>query len=84
MPRRDGTGPMGYGPQTGRGFGLCQRGFGRGPGMGFGRRFGMGRGFYNEPVQLTKEEQKRILEAELKNIEDEKQSIQKKLKEMGE
>ena len=23
MPRRDGTGPVGYGPITGRGFGLC-------------------------------------------------------------
>ena len=33
MPRFDGTGPMGYGPRTGRGFGPC------GDGRGCGRRF---------------------------------------------
>ncbi len=33
MPRFDGTGPAGYGPMTGRGFGPCARG-----GFGF-RRF---------------------------------------------
>lgn len=53
MPRGDGTGPMGYGPMTGRGAGLCAgyavpgfmnpvagRGFGFGRGRGFGRGFG--------------------------------------------
>ena len=34
MPRFDGTGPMGYGPKTGRGFGPCGMGYGR----GYGRR----------------------------------------------
>lgn len=53
MPRRDGTGPMGAGPMTGRGRGVCpgapvdadrpSRGFGFGR-RSFGRR-GMGRGF---------------------------------------
>ena len=50
MPNRDGTGPEGKGPRTGRGFGRCgsnsdpdtqpRRGFGRGAaqGRGFGRR----------------------------------------------
>ena len=28
MPRFDGTGPGGYGPMTGRGFGPCGRGYG--------------------------------------------------------
>lgn len=28
MPRFDGTGPAGYGPMTGRGFGPCARDFG--------------------------------------------------------
>lgn len=28
MPRFDGTGPAGYGPMTGRGFGPCAQGFG--------------------------------------------------------
>jgi len=56
MPFGDGTGPMGYGPMTGRGAGYCAgfnapgfmnpwprggRGFGRGfRGRGFGRGFG--------------------------------------------
>lgn len=60
MPRRNGTGPMGLGPMTGRGAGNCSGygfsrsmnpvggrggfGFGRGFGCGFGR--GFGRGFY--------------------------------------
>ncbi len=44
MPNRDGTGPEGKGPRTGRQMGNCKgakpldnRGFGRG--RGFGRRF---------------------------------------------
>ncbi len=52
MPRGNGTGPMGYGPMTGRGAGYCagyatpgyaNSGFGMGRGQGFGR--GSGRGF---------------------------------------
>lgn len=77
MPRRDGTGPMGQGPLTGRGLGPCARGsaFGRGMGRGFGPR-------YAEPAALTKEEQKKVLEAELKQIDIEKQELEKRLKEM--
>lgn len=56
MPGLNGTGPMGQGPATGRGFGYCVneypvfagrgggRGMGRGRGMGFGRGFGGGFG----------------------------------------
>lgn len=50
MPRGDRTGPLGYGPRTGRGLGICGfpagraafagRGFGVGRGVGFGRGFG--------------------------------------------
>ncbi len=59
MPNRDGTGPNGKGPRTGRGNGPCKenqterdsnfgggRGFGRhlqGRGNGYGRGFGRGR-----------------------------------------
>ncbi len=62
MPGFDGTGPMGYGPGTGRGLGYCgvarpspyglRRGyFGRGAGWGYGRGFGPGfnRGWGGEP-----------------------------------
>jgi len=66
-----------------RGFG---RGFGFGRGRGFGRGFGWRRFYLDEPVSepttLTKEEQKKILEAELKEIETEKEEIEKRLKEI--
>jgi len=50
MPRGDRTGPMGYGPMTGRGMGYCGGFTGPGfmspgPGYGFGRGGGFGRGF---------------------------------------
>jgi len=96
MPGMDGTGPLGLGPMTGRGLGPCGRGLGwrrgLGRGLGFGRGLGLGRGFAwraryawdypYEPVSLSKEEQKRILEADLKDLEAEKQAIEKKLKEL--
>lgn len=52
MPGRDGTGPLGQGPMTGRGFGVYAgnfaanggTGYGRGLGCGFGRGAGCGRG----------------------------------------
>ncbi len=58
MPGLDGTGPMGQGPATGRGFGYCVQeqplyagrgrgaGFGRGRGSGMGRGMGFRRGFH--------------------------------------
>lgn len=57
MPRGDGTGPMGYGPMTGRGFGYCA-GYAV-PGYmhpGFGRwfRYGRGRGLgYGRALALA-------------------------------
>ena len=53
MPGGDRTGPAGYGPMTGRGFGYCAgsptpgftRGWGRGFGWGRGRGRGWGRGW---------------------------------------
>ena len=67
MPGFDRTGPMGYGPMTGRGLGPCGRGFRRGAGRGFGRGPWCPQpyGYY----QPTKEEEIKILEAELKEIE---------------
>jgi hypothetical protein len=57
MPRRDGTGPMGYGPKTGREAGSCTDnpdpnnvnqmpggGQGRGQGQGGGQGKGRGQG----------------------------------------
>ena len=76
MPAQDRTGPSGQGPLTGRGLGPCGQGASRGFGRGFRRR-----SFWSkEEITLNKTEQKKILEAELKDIEEEKKQIQKKLK----
>lgn len=88
MPRGDGTGPMGQGPMTGRGLGYCA-GY-PSPGFmqpGFGRGRGFRRRFYRypipvEPIRLTKQEQRKILEEEKKELELELKSIQEKLKEL--
>jgi hypothetical protein len=96
MPGLDQTGPMGYGPRTGRGMGPCGRGmayrgrFPRGYGAGFGGGFGRGRCFFwnypvypVEPVPLSKEAEKELLGAELKRLEAEKADIQRRLEEIG-
>jgi len=81
MAGQDGTGPNGQGPMTGRGLGPCGGGMRRGCGRGFGRGFGF-RAKYATPITLTKDEEKKILEAELKDLEVEKQEIEKRLKVM--
>ena len=98
MPQGDKTGPQGQGPMTGRRMGLCngypmpgfmnmgcRMGFGRGMRMGFRR--GMRIPFVspmpmNQPVELSKEDQKKILQAELKELESEKSEIEKELKDI--
>ncbi len=79
MPGGDGTGPAGMGSLTGKGFGPCGGGMRRGFGRGYGRGLGLRQ---TRAVTLTKEEQKKILEAELKELDLEKQEIEKRLKEM--
>ena len=84
MPNLDGTGPDGIGQKTGRQRGNCEGAVGRGLGpCGRGLRRGYGRGFRRaSTLNLSKEEQKKIMEAELKEIEAEKQEIERRLKEM--
>ncbi|NMB04212.1 MAG: DUF5320 domain-containing protein [Tissierellia bacterium] len=71
MPGRDGTGPLGGGPLTGRGLGLaCRRGFGRG--SGFGYRI--------NPVSPTSQkellkEQKKLLQERLEAIDKDLDSL---------
>ncbi len=78
MPAQDRTGPLGEGPLTGRGFGPCGRGFGR----GFRRGFGFRRFAFGEEINFTKEQEKKVLEAEIAEIEAEKTEIEKRLKEL--
>lgn len=76
MPYKDGTGPEGRGPLTGRGFGPCGRGFGRK--MGFRRFAGYGFGYQ----RITKEEEKEMLKAAKEDLQAELADIDKKLAEL--
>jgi hypothetical protein len=83
MPRFDGTGPLGLGPGTGWGMGPCGAGRGRGWGRGYGRRFwGYPYGAYPYQPQITKEEEKEVLEEELKNLKEEMKEIEARLAEL--
>ncbi|HPD99760.1 MAG TPA: DUF5320 domain-containing protein [Bacillota bacterium] len=62
MPRRDGTGPNGYGPLTGRRMGNCSRRSSFG--MGYGR--GMQ---YNSDLKQDLLKEKELLEQKLKDID---------------
>lgn len=74
MPRFDGTGPNGFGPQTGRGMGTCGSGFARGRGFGFGRGFGRFWSKKNEVSAL--EEEEKIMKDELEAIREEIKALQ--------
>ena len=88
MPRRDGTGPMGAGSMTGRGFGLCTganavkygAGLGMGLGLGLACRRGFGRGFaFNQTSSKTQKEllneQKTMLQERLEVIDKQLESL---------
>lgn len=73
MPAFNGMGPNGAGPQSGKGFGPCGRdrstavyGRGNGFGRGYGRRMGVCRW---QQVQFTPQEERQILEGDVKNLE---------------
>lgn len=88
MPGGDKTGPEGLGPLTGRGLGPCGRG------LGFRRGFGRGYGYrkwrrpiytnypLTEQVELSKDEQKRIIESEIKDFEQELKTLKDELKKL--
>jgi hypothetical protein len=82
MPGQDRTGPLGEGAMTGRGLGLCGNGIRRGVGRGLGRGCRRGFGFRNQ-IALTKEEEKKTLESELKTLDLEKQEIERRLSELN-
>jgi len=96
MPGRNGTGPVGSGPMTGRGFGNCTGNGLRskprlGLGLGFGGRRCFGNGYYwqansfmrlnvNQNSKETLVEQKRILEERLNLVNQDLKSIEKENK----
>jgi hypothetical protein len=99
MPGGDRTGPMGQGPITGRGMGYCQgndhpgygsspwnpgrgpgRGFRRGPGYGRGRRLGLrgGFGYYYDDLRPDVSENTWI-ENEIRILKDQLAALEKRL-----
>lgn len=64
MPRLDGTGPLGRGPLTGWGRGVCNQMGGRGLGARFCKWFG-----WNQPTNLK--DYKESLKKELTEVEKE-------------
>jgi len=88
MPRFDGTGPLGLGPGTGWGLGPCGAGMGwrRGWGRGYGRGLGRGRfwgyGPWGYQSQITKKEEKEMLEDEVTDLEEELKAIKTRLAEL--
>lgn len=82
MPYKDGTGPQGQGPLTGRGFGPC--GDGRGLGRGFGGGRGLGRGFRFWSKPLTKDEEKQDISKYKKSLEDELEQVKAEEKRLEE
>jgi hypothetical protein len=74
MPGQDGTGPLGYGPRTGRGLGPC------GLGLGFGRRMRANRGlgrYCRLPYPQTKEEEMKVLKEYRQALEEELEDVKK-------
>jgi hypothetical protein len=65
MPNRDGTGPLGKGPLTGRGFGRCGQNIQGNQGFGYGQ----GRGYRNNSYVAELERRIRELENKLKEKE---------------
>jgi hypothetical protein len=93
MPRRDGTGPMGAGPMTGRGLGACTgvnaarygAGLAMGIGLGLacrrGFRGGFGRGFGRGFVadQTSQKTDKELLEEQKTVLQARLEAIEKQL-----
>lgn len=90
MPGRDGTGPLGAGPMTGRGLGFCTggnralkcAGLGLGLGLGLACRRGFGRGFrwFSSTDTLSEENRRDILRAQKDRLKDQLSAIDEELK----
>jgi hypothetical protein len=80
MPKRDGTGPLGKGPMTGRGLGSCNNGDAQksGAGLGMGRSRGMGLMNKQDSSKTEKEllnEQKAVLQKQLEDIDKQLENL---------
>ena len=80
MPAFDGTGPFGWGPMTGRGFGSCA-GWGYGRGRGFGKGRGLGR-LFGWGYSSTKQDRKEMLKDYQGALREELEDVEKELKDL--
>lgn len=90
MPGKNGTGPMGAGAMTGRGFGPCANagnspeavGFGRGPGLGMAFRRGFGRGFrrFSAAEEMTADNRREMLQSRKDTLKSRLSDIDRQLK----
>lgn len=89
MPRGDGTGPMGMGPMSGRGAGLCagynMSGFanrGCGMGLGLGRRAGFraaGAGGWRGMSTTVADDDKKTLRRQVDVMQSQLDALKKRL-----
>ena len=88
MPRGNGTGPMGMGPMTGRGAGVCAGfdapvygcGYGRGRGRGRGNRQMFFTGGRNKNIAYASDtDQRELLENQASLLENRLHEIKKRL-----
>jgi len=79
MPGRNGTGPAGYGPMTGRGQGCCTKSDSKVLGRRFSRGFARG---CCDSVQLSNEDQKEFLTQRKTHLENELENLQKSIDEL--
>jgi hypothetical protein len=78
MPKFDGTGPLGFGPGSGRGMGPCGAGMGWRRSRAFARFWGYG----SYQPQITKREEVEILTDQAEMLERELETIKDRLAEL--
>lgn len=86
MPRRDGTGPLGSGPMTGRGLGFCNTNVIKYGGIGLGLLglgYGCKRGYrWFESAQDISKSEKELLEERKIILKNQLDQINKKLEDL--
>lgn len=75
MPGMNRTGPLGSGPMSGRGMGLC--GGGRGTGAGRGMGMGRGRGFFGLNAGTADNNRESVLEQKIEELASKIEELQK-------
>lgn len=93
MPGLDRTGPMGAGPMTGRGLGLCGGarpgllGWGRGRGAGFGLGLGLGwrRGAcrWAQQSPLAPADEAQLLQRQADALEQQLTAVKRRIESLG-